>query len=80
MKFTILGSGSSGNAVLISSENTKVLIDVGLSAREVVRRLAVVGVDPADLDGPLLAGRRPPRIIAATSRFDSQAERTCWRL
>jgi len=43
MKFTILGSGSSGNAVLISSENTKVLIDVGLSAREVVRRLAVVG-------------------------------------
>jgi len=51
MKFTILGSGSSGNAVLISSENTKVLIDVGLSAREVVRRLAVVGVDPADLDG-----------------------------
>jgi phosphoribosyl 1,2-cyclic phosphodiesterase len=50
MKFTVLGSGSSGNAVLISSEKTKVLIDAGLSAREIVRRLAVVGVDPADLD------------------------------
>jgi glyoxylase-like metal-dependent hydrolase (beta-lactamase superfamily II) len=51
MKFTVLGSGSSGNAVLIASENTKVLIDAGLSAREIVRRLALVGVDPAALDG-----------------------------
>ena len=51
MKFTVLGSGSSGNAVLISSEKTKVLIDAGLSAREIVRRLAIVGVDPGDLDG-----------------------------
>ena len=51
MKFTVLGSGSSGNAVLISSEKTCVLVDAGLSAREIVRRLALVGVDPADLDG-----------------------------
>ena len=51
MKFTVLGSGSSGNAVLISSEKTTVLIDAGLSAREVVRRLSLVGLDPADLDG-----------------------------
>lgn len=52
MKFTVLGSGSSGNAVLISSERTNVLIDAGLSAREICRRLAEVGVDC--LDGILL--------------------------
>jgi phosphoribosyl 1,2-cyclic phosphodiesterase len=51
MRFTVLGSGSSGNAVLISSEKTNVLVDAGLSAREVLRRLAIVGVDPAELDG-----------------------------
>jgi len=54
MKFTVLGSGSTGNAVLISSENTNVLVDAGLSAREIVRRLAVVGLECGDLDGVLL--------------------------
>ena len=50
MKFTVLGSGSTGNAVLICTEKTKVLIDCGLSAKETLRRLAHVGVDCADLD------------------------------
>src|SRR5436190_4404090 len=54
MKFTVLGSGSSGNAVLISSETTNVLVDAGLSAREILRRLADVGVDSADLDAVLI--------------------------
>ena len=54
MKFTVLGSGSTGNAVLISSETTNVLVDAGLSAREILRRLSVVGVDCADLDGILV--------------------------
>src|SRR5215204_5580043 len=44
MKFTVLGSGSTGNAVLISSNTTNVLVDAGLSAREIVRRLAAVGL------------------------------------
>lgn len=51
MKFTVLGSGSTGNAVLISSEETNVLIDAGLSAREILRRLGEVGVSSDDLDG-----------------------------
>jgi phosphoribosyl 1,2-cyclic phosphodiesterase len=54
MRFTVLGSGSTGNAVLISSETTNVLVDAGLSAREIFRRLAIVGVDPADLDAILI--------------------------
>lgn len=54
MRFTVLGSGSTGNAVLISSERTNVLIDAGLSAKEILRRLAIVGVDPSDLDAVLI--------------------------
>lgn len=50
MKFTVLGSGSTGNAVLICSDTTKVLVDAGMSSREIFRRLAAVGVDCLDLD------------------------------
>ncbi|MBX3243866.1 MAG: MBL fold metallo-hydrolase [Acidobacteria bacterium] len=54
MKVTVLGSGSTGNAVLISSEKTNVLVDAGLSAREIVRRLATVGVASDRLDAILI--------------------------
>lgn len=54
MRFTVLGSGSTGNAVLISSENTNVLVDAGMSSREILRRLVEVGVDPYKLDGILI--------------------------
>lgn len=54
MKFTVLGSGSTGNAVLISTETTNVLVDAGMSAREILRRLALMGVDRHDLDGILI--------------------------
>ncbi len=54
MRFTVLGSGSTGNAVLISSENTNVLVDAGMSSREILRRLGEVGVDHRKLDGILI--------------------------
>lgn len=54
MRLTVLGSGSTGNAVLISAGGTRVLVDAGLSAREIVRRLAVVGEDAGSLDGIII--------------------------
>ncbi|MGD9561910.1 MAG: MBL fold metallo-hydrolase [Pyrinomonadaceae bacterium] len=54
MKFTVLGSGSTGNAILIATEKTLVLVDAGLSCREIVKRLALMGVDAADLDAVLV--------------------------
>ena len=54
MKFTVLGSGSTGNAVLISSDKTNVLVDAGLSAREIIRRLGEVGVDSTEVDAVVL--------------------------
>ncbi len=54
MKLTVLGSGSTGNAVLIVAGNTRVLVDAGLSAKEIVRRLLIVGEDVQRLDGVLV--------------------------
>ena len=54
IRFTVLGSGSTGNAVLISTDKTNVLVDAGLSAREIVRRLGEVGIDPKKLDAVLI--------------------------
>ena len=54
MKLTVLGSGSTGNAVLIVAGNTRVLVDAGLSAKEIARRLAMVGEDAQRLDGVLV--------------------------
>ena len=54
MKICVLGSGSTGNAVLISTERTRVLVDAGMSAKQILDRFVAVGEDPADLDAILL--------------------------
>jgi len=54
MKLTVLGSGSTGNAVLIVAGNTRVLVDAGFSAKEIVRRLSLMGEDAQCLDGILV--------------------------
>jgi phosphoribosyl 1,2-cyclic phosphodiesterase len=54
MKLTVLGSGSTGNVVLIVAGNTRVLVDAGLSAKEIGRRLTLVGEDVQRLDGILV--------------------------
>ncbi len=54
MKLTVLGSGSTGNAVLIVAGETRVLVDAGLSAKEIARRLALVGEDVQRLDAVLV--------------------------
>ncbi len=39
MRVTVLASGSAGNSILIEADRTRVLIDAGLSARELAKRL-----------------------------------------
>lgn len=48
-RLTVLGSGSAGNATLLQGVDRHVMIDVGLSCREVTRRLAGIGVSPRDI-------------------------------
>jgi phosphoribosyl 1,2-cyclic phosphodiesterase len=51
MKLSVLGSGSTGNAILIVAGDTRVLIDAGLSTREIARRIAFLGEDSTKLNG-----------------------------
>jgi len=50
----MLGSGSAGNSALISTGHCNILVDGGLSARQLTLRLEQCGVTPEQLDGVLL--------------------------
>ena len=54
MKIVVLGSGSSGNATYIIGEDTKILIDAGISKRQIENRLAIVGIDSFEADAILI--------------------------
>jgi len=54
MRFSILASGSSGNACYIATADSKILIDAGLSGREIIRRLALIKVRPESLDALII--------------------------
>ena len=54
LRISVLGSGSSGNSAVVFTDHTRVLIDAGLSARQINRRLEAIGVDPQSLDGVLI--------------------------
>ena len=54
MRFASLGSGSRGNATLIESGGTRLLLDCGFAARELEKRLAPFDIAPDSLDGILV--------------------------
>lgn len=54
MKVINLSSGSDGNLTYIETENTKLVVDMGLSCKETEKRLALLGIDGSKLDGIVL--------------------------
>ena len=65
MRFSVLASGSSGNACYAESDNAKILIDAGLSARETERRLNQVGIEPETLDALFITHEHSDHIKGA---------------
>ncbi len=51
MKVTVLGSGSRGNAILVDSGDTRLLVDAGFSGKDLARRMKAVDVDPDSITG-----------------------------
>jgi phosphoribosyl 1,2-cyclic phosphodiesterase len=51
---TILGSGSRGNAALLQTESTCILLDCGFSRRELLRRMALCGCPPERLSAVVI--------------------------
>ncbi len=54
VRFCVLASGSTGNAAFLATSKTRILIDAGLSVRELTRRLAEIGEKPEDIDAVLI--------------------------
>lgn len=50
MRFSILGSGSSGNAAFLQTDNTRVLIDAGFSAKRLAGMLENLGEKIESID------------------------------
>ena len=50
-----LGSGSSGNAALVTGGGSSLLVEAGFSCRELERRLARAGAEPGSLDAVLVS-------------------------
>ncbi len=87
VKFCVLASGSSGNAALLATEKTKVLVDAGLSMREIRKRLAAIGEDLTRIDAilithehsdhvaglPVLARNRDLRAVIYLTRLTAPA-------
>jgi phosphoribosyl 1,2-cyclic phosphodiesterase len=65
LRMCILGSGSKGNCTYIESPEGRILIDAGLSAREIERRLRQVGRTPEGLDGVLISHEHSDHIQGA---------------
>ena len=54
LEFCSLYSGSSGNSLLVKTENTNILIDAGVSSKKIETALNSIDIDPSSLDGILI--------------------------
>ena len=83
----MLASGSSGNAALLATEHTRILLDAGLSMRETGKRLAAIGESLGAIDAilithehsdhvaglPVLARNKDVRAVIYMSRLTAPA-------
>jgi phosphoribosyl 1,2-cyclic phosphodiesterase len=66
MRMTVLASGSKGNSTLIATSRTRILVDAGLSCRELLKRLQTAGESSADLDAILITHEHQDHVQGVT--------------
>lgn len=72
----VLGSGSRGNATYIGDGRHGLLVDCGLSTRQVRKRLAAIGLDGAPIDAVLITHEHADHVGAAAVLSRSVREET----
>jgi phosphoribosyl 1,2-cyclic phosphodiesterase len=65
VRVCLLASGSKGNSIFVEAGAGKVLIDAGLSARELLLRLAAIGVEGRELDAILISHEHSDHVRGA---------------
>ncbi len=70
VRFTVLASGSKGNSTVVSGGRTRILVDAGLSCRELFRRMRLAGEDPETLDAIIVTHEHQDHIngVSVTAR------------
>jgi len=70
VRFTVLASGSKGNCTVVTGGNTRILVDAGLSCRELFRRMRLADEDPATLDAIIITHEHSDHVagLAVTAR------------
>src|SRR5581483_6371907 len=51
---SILASGSRGNSAIVASSSTRILVDAGISCREIFKRMKAIGEDAQSLSAVLI--------------------------
>ena len=83
---TVLASGSKGNSTLVSSNRTRILVDAGLSCRELLKRMQMADEDPATIDALLITHEHQDHVqgVAVLARklgvpvYFTQATHRAW--
>jgi phosphoribosyl 1,2-cyclic phosphodiesterase len=87
IRLWVLGSGSGGNAIYLSSPNARILIDIGFGPRQLAKRLEPIGANLSQIDAVLvshehsdhikginlLKGSRFPNTFCYTNRLTAEA-------
>jgi phosphoribosyl 1,2-cyclic phosphodiesterase len=70
VRFTVLASGSKGNSTVVTGGHTRILVDAGLSCRELFKRMKTAGEEPATLDAIIVTHEHQDHIngLAVTAR------------
>jgi phosphoribosyl 1,2-cyclic phosphodiesterase len=65
MRIVVLGSGSSGNSLVVESGGRRVLIDAGFSCKELGRRMALRGIDPDSFEAMVITHEHSDHVRGA---------------
>ena len=70
VRFTVLASGSKGNCTVVTGGKTRILVDAGLSCRELFHRMRLADEDPATLDAIIITHEHSDHVagLAVTAR------------
>jgi phosphoribosyl 1,2-cyclic phosphodiesterase len=75
VRFCVLASGSGGNSAFLATSKTRILIDAGLSVRDLTRRLAAIGEKPEDLDAVVITHEHSDHVAGLVRLIRTRARK-----
>lgn len=83
MRFSVLASGSSGNAIYVENDQHSFLVDAGLSGKKMEELFASIGKSMSDLDGILVTHEHSDHIkglgiVARKHKVPIYANKKTW--